>query len=331
LLEFLAHASGWKDWMISDSIQTLAASLLPWLKEMQGGIRAPLERASNEILAFLQDLLGEQAAAVILSVGGRAIASGSRAPGSRTRTGHNRADVHPKGQELPRQKPDKVKNDSATREKPGAGRISTVMHRTRQVFADMASNVKGMMGEHMVDYHELKRLKGTWPHDQTSGTYNPVSVRKLNRNQQPVHLDPIKINLADITRPGIDAVWGHNGQYTVTEAKTSINLFAVEGGGKLKEKHGNIPTVQMADKTLHYLLGSSKGAAGGHPMTQMSWEWVKDRCQREGISSQAQQALRAQKAIRRVVLVTLDGRVRRNMRKRLPPCCRLRVPTCPHI
>jgi len=42
-------------------------------------------------------------------------------------------------------------------------------------------------------------------------------------------------------------------------------------------------------------------------MTQMSWEWVKDRCQREGISSQAQQALRAQKAIRRVVLVTLDA------------------------
>jgi hypothetical protein len=102
-MEFLAHASGWKDWMISDSVQTLAASLLPGLKEMQGSIRAPLERASNEILAFLQYLLGEQAAAVILGVGGRAVASGSHSPGSRTKTWNNRADVHPAGHERPRQ------------------------------------------------------------------------------------------------------------------------------------------------------------------------------------------------------------------------------------
>jgi hypothetical protein len=172
----------------------------------------------------------------------------------------------------------------------------------------MASNVKGLMGEHMVDYCELARLKGAWLHDETSGKYKPPSVRKLNRNQQPVHLDPTKISLADINHPRIDAVWKHNGRYTVTEAKASINLFTVKGGGELKEKHGNIPTAKMADKTLHYLLGSSKGAAGGPSMTQMSMDWIRSRAPKEGIGAIAQQNLERGSITRHVVLVTLDAK-----------------------
>lgn len=47
-------------------------------------IRSPLERASSEIRAFLEDLLGEQAAAVVMAVGDRA-AMGSATPGARPR------------------------------------------------------------------------------------------------------------------------------------------------------------------------------------------------------------------------------------------------------
>ncbi len=64
LMEFMATASGWKDWLIPDSVQQLARDLLPGIRKLRTQIKAPLERASKEIREFLEDLLGEQAAAV---------------------------------------------------------------------------------------------------------------------------------------------------------------------------------------------------------------------------------------------------------------------------
>lgn len=67
LTEFLATASGGKDWLVPDSIQALAKQLLPDLKGLRGQLAAPINRASNEIREFLADLLGEQAAAVVMA------------------------------------------------------------------------------------------------------------------------------------------------------------------------------------------------------------------------------------------------------------------------
>ena len=38
--------SGWKDWLIPDSIQNLAKEMLPGLKKMRGQITEPLTRAA---------------------------------------------------------------------------------------------------------------------------------------------------------------------------------------------------------------------------------------------------------------------------------------------
>jgi hypothetical protein len=77
--------------------------------------------------------------------------------------------------------------------------------------------------------------------------------------------------------------------------------------GKKKEKDGVIPAAKLGNPQLrlHYLLGSSKGAVGGPPLTQMSRDWIRDRAQREAIDAKAKRCLTEGREIRRVVLVTL--------------------------
>jgi hypothetical protein len=81
VVEFMAFASGWKDWLIPDPIQELCKQLLPGLKAMRGQLNAPLQRASAEIKQFLTDLLGEQAAGVVMALSQRAV---------QARAGHTR-------------------------------------------------------------------------------------------------------------------------------------------------------------------------------------------------------------------------------------------------
>jgi hypothetical protein len=93
-------------------------------------------------------------------------------------------------------------------------------------------------------------------------------------------------DLGEVNRPGIDAVWEHGGQYTVTEAKASASMGAVYAFGKYKEKQGWIPTitgVSTSIQELHYVLAdySDKGDKET-PTMQMSKAWVADRATREG-------------------------------------------------
>ena len=118
-------------------------------------------------------------------------------------------------------------------------------------------------------------------------------------------------DLGEINRPGIDAVWEHGGQYTVTEAKASASMGAVYAFGKYKEKQGWIPTIKGVSTSiqeLHYVLAdySDKGDKET-PTMQMSHEWVKSRSANEGISAKAVAAIVAKEYARRVALVTLEA------------------------
>lgn len=221
LTEFLATASGWKDYLVPDSIQALAKELLPGLKGLRGQLAAPINRASNEIHAFLSDLLGEQAAAVVMAVGERA-AAGSAVPGSRARTGHNAAAVQPQGRVTTRHREERVGGKPKADARQGGGPVHTAVQATRKTLANLAMREKGLIGEHIVDYHELQRLSGTWPHDKQTGAWSPTTVQKLNVDKRPVNL--ALHDLPKVTQPGLDAVWQHGEQLTVTEAKASASV-----------------------------------------------------------------------------------------------------------
>ena len=311
LTEFLSTAGGWKSWLIPGSVQALAKELLPQLKELQGKVDAALRRASDEIREFLTDLLGEQAAAVTMAAGAKALAA-SAVPGTRAKAGHNAAEMHPQGRAPARQAQRKVQTrDEAVALKSG-GPVTTAVQVTRKALRDLASQEKGLIGEHVVDYHEAKRLGGHWPHDQRQATWTPETVKKLNVDKRPVNLS--LEDLRKVNQPGIDAVWAHAGEYTVTEAKASESFGAVYGLGKFKEKKGLIPVVTGLNpdqQLLHYLLSDSSDKGGVQtPLMQMGKAWVEDRAKREGLPPGIAGKFTERNAknySRRTVLVTLES------------------------
>jgi hypothetical protein len=309
LTEFLATASGWKDWLVPDPIQDMAKQMLPGMKAMRGQIDAPLRRASSEIREFLEDLLGEQAAGVVMALGQRAVQA-SAVPGTRTRAGHNAAAIAPKGAVPKRQVPRKVAATPATQGSRGQGPLHRTIQATRKAITAMATQEKGLVGEHMVDYHELKRLGGGWTHDKQKSKWMPATVRKLNVEKRPVNLS--LEDLPKVNQSGLDAVWLHADKYTVTEAKASASIGAVYGFGKYKEKKGIIPVVTGLtpdQQTLHYILSDTSDKRGAQtPLMQMSLAWTRDRGRKEGIPRAAVIAIDAELADRRVVLVTLESK-----------------------
>lgn len=300
LTEFIATASGWKDWLIPDPVQDLAKEMLPSLKKLQGQVREPLQRASNEIHAFLEDLLGEQAAAIVMAVGERA-AVGSATPAARAHTGNNKADKHPKGRTPERQAPTKVKDSDRTSAKKDHGPVHTAVQLTRKVFSDLDRLEKALVGEHVADYHELKRLGGTWPHDSSQGNWSPATVAKLNADKRPVNLR--RTELLKVLDHGIDAVWRHGSGYTVTEAKARESIWAVRANkGSL-----SVTGLTEENKQLHYLLSTNKGKGGVQPLDQMSRRWVMANSTTEGLDGTAVTALKECVCHRRVLLVTFES------------------------
>ncbi|MBI5256118.1 MAG: hypothetical protein HY855_06430 [Burkholderiales bacterium] len=305
LLEFVATAQGWKGWLIPDSIQTLAHGMLPGMKAMRTDVNSTMQRASAEIGIFLQDLLGEQAAAVVMAAGQKAVAA-SALPGARSnaKNQHNAAAVHPKGQELPRQGRKKTLDKDTTNTEKGAGGSHRAIQATRQAFGKMSHVATGLIGEHMVDYHELKRLGGTFIHDSNKPFASKSAVAKINADKRPVNLS--LEDLPKVPHKGIDAIWAHNGKLTVTEAKARGSIFAVESMmSKLKTPAG---IASHGDKMLFHLLSTSKDAEGdGKTVIQMSRRWVQMRADAEGVPADAKLALANDACERRVVLVTFES------------------------
>ena len=307
LMDFVADAGGWKGWLIPDSVQNLAREMLPGMKAMRSQITEPLTRASEEIRHFLEDLLGERAAAVVMAIGGTAVAA-SAVSATRTRAGHNAAEVHPTGKVPARQPEVHVKTAPKADAAKGAGSVHTAVQLTRKAFRDLATQEKGLVGEHMADYHELERLKGEWPHDQLNADWKPLTIRKLNCDKRPVNLR--LVDLPKVNHAGLDAVWQHASQYTVTEAKARESVGAAYGLGKFLASKGKIPKVtglSSDHELLHFLLSDSSDKRGTEqPMVQMSLPWVADRSSKEGLPAAAAAALRSAKS-RRVLLVTFES------------------------
>jgi hypothetical protein len=308
-LDTIANLRGWKDYLVPDSIQQLAKEMLPSLRRMKSGIAAALQRASNELREFLEDLLGEQAAAVVMAVGGRA-ASASANPGARTRNGHNAAAPNARPAASTRQNATKVKDRPRQEASRGSGPTHPVIRATAKVIKSMAAREKGLVGEHMVDYFETKRLGGSWTHDKQKSKWTPATIRKINSDKRPVNL--ALHDLPRINQPGLDAVWMHGEDYTVTEAKASTSVGAAYGFGKYKESKGWIPKAKLTGdlQLLHYVLSDydDKGGGSGAGMMQMGFAWTDDRSKREtGVTAKALRAIQTDQVSRRVVFVSFES------------------------
>lgn len=311
LLDTIGHLKGWKDYLVPDGIQAMALELLPSMRGMKTGVTTALQRASDEIRHFLEDLLGEQAAAVVMAAGERAVAT-SAMPGARARTGHNAAALKPRGKIEPRQPERKVVGKPSQDASKGAGRSHSIVRVTSATIKAMANQEKGLVGEHMSDYFEMKRLGGSWPHDQATGAWSPITASKLNVDKRPVNLR--LVDLRRVNQPGLDAVWAHGGSYTVTEAKARGSIFALKAGGEKLVREKRIPNLPLSEdlKLLHYLLAdySDKGVDGertGGRMTQMGHDWVVDRATREDLAPAVTAAINAKRCDRRTVLVSFES------------------------
>lgn len=308
LTDFLAHAQGWKGWLIPDPVQAMAGELLPGLKKMQSQISEPLGRASDEIRHFLEDLLGEQAAAVAMAAGGKALTA-SAVPATRMKSGHHAADPNNKHKVPARERDRHTGSQHQNEAGHGGGRVHAMVQAARRSMDDLVAREKGLVGEHVVDYFELQRLGGKWTHDTKAGNWQPPEVKKLNADKRPVNLS--LEDLPKVNQPGIDAVWEHHGQYTLTEAKASASIAAAYGFGKYKEKKGWIPRVAdlSADHLLlHYLLSDSSDKGGKQtPLMQMGIAWAIDRGRKEGLPRAAFDAIELKRCARRVVLVTFES------------------------
>lgn len=311
LLTFLSTAGGFKRWLIPYSIQLLAREALPGLQAMRSQISATLQEAAEEIRLFLADLLGEQAAEAMMTLGAAVVQdsalTGSRSRQHARRPAHNAADPNTKGKAIQQQKGQKLQNEALAQGAKDASPVHAARARMRESFGNIAFQQTGLLGEHIVDCFELERLGGKdhWNHDDEEKMSLEAPVRKLNGDQRPVNLHPR--DRQKVPHPGMDAVWLHDGSYTVTEAKARANSFALKAmAEKLvpKEVKGKL---SEDEEQLYALLATSKSEEGdGKVLVQMSEAWVRNRAKREGLDERAERALKEVNCDRRVVLVTLE-------------------------
>jgi hypothetical protein len=254
LLQFIATASGWKDWLIPDSIQELAKEMLPGLKKLRSQIGTYITRASNELREFLEDILGEQAAAIVMAAGQRA-AQASVVPGTRPKGGHNAAALKPAGKLPIRQKPNKTGSTPTTKTGKGAGPVTGKVQNTAGKIIDLTNAILGVSGEHIADYICLNKFgwggKAWTEHDKgAAGKWSKKPTKdivgKLSRGGSPKTLHAL-YKLSDGSNgTGLDAVWradGNNGgkPYAIVEAKASAEEDAKKFG-RIK-KSGKQPSI----------------------------------------------------------------------------------------
>lgn len=218
MLEYI----GQSHWWCPDRLARLANDVVPSLRAMRGKLAAPIRDAMVDIRAFLEETLGEHAAAVAMAAA-TSVSSGPRSnspSGRRSRKGASTQ--HEEVAQIPRSKVSEA-----------AGNILNAVQPTAfQLYAPLDFALKGLMGEHIVEHYVIEK-KGwgmEWnQHDcpsaqgkKSAGWQSPY--RKLNDAGMPVSLCTPK---GHVLRSGIDSAWltkrGGNEEFAIVEAKASMN------------------------------------------------------------------------------------------------------------
>ncbi len=110
--------------------------------------------------------------------------------------------MKPRGSIQPRQGERKVGGKPAQDASKGAGRSHAIVRVTAKTIKAMKNQEKGLVGEHMADYFEMKRLGGSWTHDQLKSRWSPATIHKINVNRRPMNLRLIDLPKVNPGRAG---------------------------------------------------------------------------------------------------------------------------------
>jgi hypothetical protein len=271
-------------WWCPDHLEQLARDVSPGIKKMRGQLAGPIREASGYIKAFITDLLGEHAAAVVLTVASNAgaIPRGGQ-HGAKARGGGGGGNTHLRVDDKPRL------NGRTT-----SGKIANVVQRTAfETYKALNFAVKGLLGEHIVDHHVIEQ-KGwglSWNrHDMIGGPGKKAAgwqseFKKLNDDEVPLYLCTPSVH---VLTNGIDSLWLTNRarphQFAVVEAKANMNPAAnlLSMLGEAKGSDGSAPIATGRQKkgaargSKPGIAASPNGGKSGMVM-QMSRKWIEDR------------------------------------------------------
>ncbi|MYN04488.1 hypothetical protein GTP41_20560 [Pseudoduganella sp. DS3] len=276
MLEYIAAGH----WWCPDHLEQLARDVIPSIKSLRGKLAAPIREAAAEIKKFLEELLGEHAAAVALALAQNAATTPRGGHGGPTR---NNA-VTPRAARDRRH--EVVAEKPRTQGKVSASKAVTVTQRLAyEGYKALNFAAKGLMGEHIVDHYVIEKMNWglDWNvHDtidvgssRKAGWQN--DFRKINDNQTPLYLcTPSK----HVLQAGIDSVWFTNRaksqQYAIVEAKANMNpaadLLSMLGEAKSLSASSAVNTPPPAK-------GGKK--AQTEMVLQMSKKWVDDRIRKD--------------------------------------------------
>ncbi len=284
-------------WWVPDSLEGLAMDLLPSIRGMQGKYNAALNEGIYAVRDFVNELLGEDAAVLVVAMAQQMPSHHSSVHSkSEKRTGkYQQTSV--KGERPANKNADQHKDINGTKaqsaDKGTTGRPSMTTALTQSALKAATKSYRALLGEHMGDYHHMKQVGGNWPHGQVEGskpTPKWSSTAKLVNEKTPSQdSSPTELVAEHIKRPyqkGIDGVWSlGGGTYHFVEAKCyespgSIVYF----GDKATRPHTNKktgkekpatrfeppPNLTERQLSLWYLL-SQPDTLG----LQMSKKWVK--------------------------------------------------------
>lgn len=281
LLEYIGQGH----WWCPDHLEQLARDTVPGLQSMRGKLEAPMREAAGEIRAFLEDMLGEHAAAVALAIANHAAVirpTHASASGQRNSSSH-RTETHAQ-----------VGTQARTHGKAAQSKIASAVQKTTwELYRGLNYAVKGLMGEHIVDHHviEKKNWGLQWNrHDMISPTRGTSTggwqndCRKINDGGLPLYLCTPS---SHVLTSGIDSLWFTNRsaphQYAVVEAKANMNpqasLYQLLGeankmGVSAASTAGNVRNRGGTKKTNAQRKEKTK-------VMQMSREWINDRITRD--------------------------------------------------
>lgn len=282
---------GQSHWWVPDRLEWLARDVAPSLKAMRGKLAAPIREAAVEIRKFLEDMLGEHAAAVAMSIASGAtrvpVRASSRGRSSPGQTAHV-----------------KVGGESRTAGKAGRGKTTSAIQRTAwDFYRDLDVATKGLMGEHITDHHiiDKKNWGMKWNRHDVIGAHRGSEApgwqseyRKINDGGIPLYLCTPS---AHVLQNGIDSLWftsrSRPTQFAVVEAKAHINpnisLYQILGEAK---RAG--PATGATGRKSKAGANSAARAAPGNNMRntsemvmQMSRQWIQDRIDKNFISIRA--------------------------------------------
>jgi len=269
-------------------LEQLARDVAPSIKALRGKLAGPIREASTEIRKFLEEMLGEHAAAVAMAVAQNAAATPRTAHGGHAQNSAvkphashgSHAVSHPGSSSLAPpasrgRQHETIAEKARTQAKVSASTTTSAVQRLAyEGYSALNFAAKGLMGEHIVEHHviEHKNWGLDWnAHDHCGSAGGGKApgwqneFKKINDAQTPLSLCT---PTAHVLASGIDSAWFTNRakphQFAIVEAKANMNpsadLLQLLGEAKDKSNTGKNRT----DKIL-----------------QMSETWVDQRIERD--------------------------------------------------